>query len=345
MSASPPAGSGGGRTGVLVMSYGSPSTPADLEAYYTHIRGGRRPTAEQLDALRARYDALGGVSNLAARSATQRDTLQAALDRLAPGRFVVVPGNKHAAPFIEDGVQTLASAGVRHAVGVVLAPHFSAASVGDYQARATEAGQAMEVAVRPVNQWHLLPELVAFNAAAVRAALVQVGTAEAATKVLFTAHSLPERVLDDDPYPSQLRDAATATARAAGLNRWAGWSIAWQSAGATPEPWRGPDVRKVIRDLADTGRAEGVVVCPHGFVSDHLEVAYDLDIETAAVARQAGLAFARTAVVNDDAKVLGALAAKVLAVADGADDPVDRGGTAIHADHGHRDEPASGTYP
>ena len=116
------------------------------------------------------------------------------------------------------------------------------------------------------------------------------------TKVLFTAHSLPERALVDDPYPDQLRSVGAARwPSAVGLDRWAGWSLAWQSAGRTPEPWRGPDILEVIRDLAATGRADGVLVCPQGFVSDHLEVVYDLDIEARAVADEVGLAFARTA--------------------------------------------------
>ena len=135
------------------------------------------------------------------------------------------------------------------------------------------------------------------------------------TKVLFTAHSRPERVLVDDPYPDQLRQSAAAVAEAAGLDRWAGWALGWQSAGRTPEPWRGPDILEIIRDLAATGAADGVLVCPQGFVSDHLEVVYDLDIEAQKVADEVGLAFARTRVLNADAAVLGALADRVLAAA------------------------------
>jgi ferrochelatase len=134
------------------------------------------------------------------------------------------------------------------------------------------------------------------------------------TKVLFTAHSLPERALVDDPYPDQLRASATAVAAAAGLHRWAGWSLCWQSAGRTADPWRGPDVLDVIDELAATGRADGVLVCPQGFVSDHLEVVYDLDIEARKRAASAGLEFARTRVLNDDPSVLAALADRVRAL-------------------------------
>jgi ferrochelatase len=136
-------------------------------------------------------------------------------------------------------------------------------------------------------------------------------------KVLFTAHSLPERVLAGDPYPEQLRESAAIVAERVGLDRWAAWSLCWQSAGRTPEPWRGPDILKVIRDLAATGRTDGVLVCPQGFTADHLEVLYDLDIEAAGVAAEVGLAFARTRALNDDPGVMAALAARIIATADG----------------------------
>jgi ferrochelatase len=194
----------------------------------------------------------------------------------------------------------------------VLAPHFSRFSVGQYQERLAAAAGARGVPTIAVESWHLLPSHLRFLTDAVRDGLA--GLPER-TKVLFTAHSLPERVLVDDPYPDQLRESAAAVAEAAGLDRWAGWSLCWQSAGRTPEPWRGPDVLEVIRDLAATGRADGVLVCPQGFVSDHLEVVYDLDIEARHVADEVGLAFARTRVLNDDAAVLGELADRVLAVA------------------------------
>lgn len=295
--------------GVVVMAYGTPATPDDLEAYYTHIRRGRPPSPEQLADLRRRYDALGGTSTLAARTRAQTERLAGALDRLAPGRFRVALGQKHAAPFIEDGVAELAATGVGTVVGLVLAPHFSRASVGEYQARAAEAAEAAGVAHVAIERWHDLPEYRAFLVDAVRDGLAPLPER---TKVLFTAHSLPERVLAGDPYPDELWASAEAVAVAAGLDRWAGWAVAWQSAGATPEPWRGPDVLQVLRDLASTGRADGVLVCPQGFTTDHLEVAYDLDIEARAVADEVGLAFGRTRVVDDDAVVFDALARRIL---------------------------------
>lgn len=297
--------------GVVVMAYGTPATPDDVEPYYTHIRRGRPPTPEQLADLRRRYDALGGTSTLAARTADQVARLTTALEAAAPGRFLVALGQKHAAPFIEDGVADLVARGASHVVGVVLAPHYSAASVGQYQARVAEALAGTGVGTTPVLRWHDLPEYRAFLASAVTDGLAPLPER---TKVVFTAHSLPERVLAGDPYPDELWASAAAVADSCGLDRWAGWSVAWQSAGATPEPWRGPDVLAVIRDLAATGRADGILVCPQGFVADHLEVAYDLDIEARRVAGEVGLAFARTRVLNDDPAVFAALARRVLEV-------------------------------
>jgi protoporphyrin/coproporphyrin ferrochelatase len=301
------------RHGVVVMAYGTPRSPGDIEAYYTHIRRGRPPTAEQLADLTARYEALGGTSPLAERTEAQRAAVDAALDERAPGRFQVVLGQKHAAPFIEDAAAALAADGIGSVVGLVLAPHYSRFSVGQYQQRLADAAATHAMTHTGIDAWHEEPAHLAFLTAAVRDGLAALPER---TKVLFTAHSLPERVLEGDPYPDQLRASAAAVAAAAGLDRWAGWSICWQSAGRTPEPWRGPDVLEVLRDLAATGRADGALVCPQGFVSDHLEVLYDLDIEARKIAEEAGLAFGRTRVINDDPAVMAALAARVLRAAD-----------------------------
>jgi ferrochelatase len=288
------------------MAYGTPRTPDDVEAYYTHIRRGRPPTAEQLADLTRRYDALGGVSPLAERTEAQRAGLAAALG----DGFRVVLGQKHAPPFIEDAVDQLAEAGTTRMVGLVLAPHYSGFSVGEYQRRLDERAGGHGIATGGIRSWHLEEAYLAFLTTAVTDALAALPER---TKVVFTAHSLPERVLVGDPYPDQLRESATEVARRVGLNRWAGWGLAWQSAGRTPEPWRGPDILEVIRDLAGTGRSEGILVCAQGFVADHLEVLYDLDIEAAGVAAEVGLAFGRTRSLNDDPAVLAALAARVAA--------------------------------
>jgi ferrochelatase len=292
--------------GVVVMAYGTPASPADVEAYYTHIRRGRRPEPAQLEELVGRYDAIGGTSPLAERTRAQLRAIEADLPAAGPEAYRVRLGQKHAAPFVEDAVEELRALGVGRIVGLVLAPHYSSASVGQYHARARDA--AGDLPYAGIASWHLLEELIDFQAAAVRAALAGL---PARTQVVFTAHSLPERALEGDPYPDQLAESARSIAERAGLGEHLPWRLGWQSAGRTPEPWRGPDVLETITELGAAGQADGVLVVPQGFTSDHLEVLYDLDIEAAQVARDAGIAFARTPVVNDDPAVMGALAGLV----------------------------------
>jgi len=302
-----------GRIGVLLMAYGTPRRPEEIEAYYTDIRRGRPPTAEQLADLTGRYEAIGGISPLAQRTEAQRATLQSILDHEEPGRYVVTLGLKHAEPKIETGVDELVAAGVERIVALVLAPHYSALSVGQYLDRARAAAEPHGLPVAEIRSWATEPAFVAFLASAVQDRLAHLPVN---TKVLFTAHSLPERVIAmGDPYPDELRSTAEAVAARVGLAPWSGWSVAWQSAGRTPEPWIGPDILAVIDELADSENAEGVLVCACGFVADHLEVLYDLDIEASARASSGGLAFARTACVNDDHTVLHALAERVRSAA------------------------------
>ncbi len=288
-------------TGVVVMAYGSPGSTEEIEAYYTHIRGGQAPEPTQLADLGRRYAEIGGVSPMTERTRAQVDAITAALG----DGFVVQLGQKHSAPFIEDGVNQLASTPVDRIVGLVLAPHYSASSVGQYLERAATAAAAHGIPFSGIESWHLLDELLDFNAAAVTVALASMPEK---TKVIFTAHSLPEGSLEDDPYSDQLHDSAAAVARRANLRTWAGWGLGWQSAARTPAPWRGPDISVIIRDLAETGRSEGILVCPQGFTSDHLEVLHDLDIVARQTAGEVDLEFGRTDVVNADDTVMSALA-------------------------------------
>jgi len=283
--------------GVLVMAYGTPRTPADIEPYYTHIRRGRPPTPDLLAELTARYEALGGVSPLAERTEAQRAAVEAALPAGTPVRL----GQKHAPPFVEDGAALLLDDGADVVVGLVLAPHYSAASVGQYHERAA----AVIDDYRPIDDWSDLAPWLDFQAVAVSSQLEGLPDG---TAVRFTAHSLPERVLEGDVYADRLAASAAAIAERAGLDA---WELAWQSAGRTPEPWRGPDILEVIDDLD----APGLLVCPQGFTSDHLEVLYDLDIEARTRAEARGLAFARTASVNAHPAVMAGLAERVLALA------------------------------
>jgi ferrochelatase len=300
-------------TGVVLMAYGTPRAPEEIEPYYTDIRRGRAPTAEQLADLTRRYEAIGGISPLAALTEAQRDALQAALDARRPGGYVVALGLKHADPKVEAGVSALVAAGVEQIVGLVLAPHYSSMSIGEYLGRARATADAAGIPFTGVESWALEPAYVEFLTAEVRR---QLATLPARTRVVFTAHSLPQRVLaTGDPYPDQLRSTAIAVADAAGLVECVQWSIGWQSAGRTPEPWIGPDILAVVDDLAATDDVDGLLVCPCGFVADHLEVLYDLDLEARQRAEGLGLAFARTASMNADPDVIGALADRIVAAA------------------------------
>ena len=303
------------RTAVLLMAYGTPRTREEIEPYYTDIRRGRPPTPEALADLTARYEALGGTSPLAARTEAQRDALQTALDQAAPDQYVVSLGLKHADPKIEAAVDAIAAQGFRRIVGLVLAPHYSSFSIGQYLDRARAAAEPHGISVAGIESWATEPAYVQFIADDLRAKLA---TMPANTKVLVTAHSLPQRIVAaGDPYPDQLRATAEAVAAAVGLGHWSNWAIAWQSAGRTPEPWLGPDILTVIDDLAatenDAERTQGVLVSAVGFVADHLEVLYDLDIEASLRAAGHGIAFARTRCVNDDPTVMAALAQRVIA--------------------------------
>jgi protoporphyrin/coproporphyrin ferrochelatase len=292
------------RVGVLVMAYGSPRHAGEIEAYYTDIRRGRPPSAEQLADLVQRYEAIGGLSPLAARTEAQRAGIEAALEDREPGRFEVVLGFKHAGPTIEDGMVALADDGLGDVVGLVLAPHYSALSVGEYLGRADAAAARRGVGHRGIRHWHLEPAYLDFLTHAVRASLAELPEQ---TQVVFTAHSLPARTLTDgDPYPDEVHATAAAVAARAELN---GWQVAWQSASRTPEPWLQPELLQVISELGQGA----VLVCPCGFVSDHLEVLYDLDVQARHRADELGIAFARTASINADPAVLGALADLVIA--------------------------------
>jgi len=300
--------------GVVLLSYGAPAGAEDVERYYTDIRRGRRPTEEQLADLRARYEAIGGTSPLAARTRAQAEGVQRALDAAAGvGRYRVWWGAKHSPPFIEEAVDAAAGAGADEVVAAVLAPHYSALSVGEYLERVEEAAARHGIGVRAVRSWHLEPGLVEALAARVGSTLADLASGEAGPPphTFFTAHSLPARLIGmGDPYPEQLQETAAAVAERAGLAR-SRWSVAWQSAARTPEPWLGPDVVEAMEKVAADG-VEAVVVCPAGFTSDHLEILYDLDVVARGAAERLGLRFARTTSLNDDPALCDILARVVM---------------------------------
>jgi ferrochelatase len=302
------------KTAVLLMAYGTPRSREEILPYYTDIRRGRPPTDEQLGDLTARYEAIGGLSPLAALTEAQGDALQKALDAVRPNEFHVALGLKHASPTIEEAVAALAQEGFTKIVCLVLAPHFSSYSIGQYVGRATAAAEPHGISVVGVETWATEHAFVQFLANDMRAKL---SAMPANTHVFFTAHSLPQRIIDaGDPYPIELRSTAEAVAAQLGLVENEQWSIAWQSAGRTPEPWIGPDILDAIDALTqETNPPSGVLVSACGFVADHLEVLFDLDIEAKHRAEKHGLAFSRTQCVNDDSGVMAALAQRVIALA------------------------------
>jgi len=302
-------------TGVLVMSYGTPVGFDQVEAYYTHIRHGRPPSPEQLADLIERYRKIGGVFPLREHTNRQVAALQRELDeRTGRGRYICYQGLKHASPFIEDGVAQMAQDGIRRAVGIVLAPHDSAMSVGSYIKRAEAEAARQGVRMAFVREYHLHPELIAALADRVRRALERFGDRRGEVLVLFTAHSLPEKILTwNDPYPDQLLATSRAVAEAAGVDR---WGFSWQSAGQTGEPWLGPDLLESLEEAGKEGVRE-VLVAPVGFVSDHLEVLYDIDIEAKSFAEEKGMRLERIEMLNDDPRFMRVLADSVQAAEEG----------------------------
>jgi protoporphyrin/coproporphyrin ferrochelatase len=293
--------------GVLLMAHGTPERAEEILPFYTRIRHGRPPTPEQLTDLERRYIRIGGLSPLNERTRAQVDGVRDALATRAPGHYLVEYGAKHTRPLIEDAAAALNQAGVHEVIGLVLTPHGSSMGAGEYLERA-EAALGGAITFVPVPHWYDHPGLVALLAERVGDALSAVGAGRDPGRypVIFTAHSLPERVrATGDPYPDQLEESARLVAEQAGVTR---WLVAYQSAGRTPEPWLGPDVRDVVRTLGQRGGTDAVVICPIGFVADHLEVLYDLDVELAAVAAEEGLQFVRTASLNDDSRFIGVLA-------------------------------------
>ncbi len=303
------------KIGVLVMSYGTPESMDQIEAYYTHIRRGNPPSPEQLDNLKKRYEAIvGGFFPLRENTDRQVRTLEETLNRRyadqGQRRFVCYQGLKHARPFIEDGVEQMAADGVDQAVGIVLAPHYSVMSVGSYIKRAREAAEKHGLPMNFVESYHLHPQLVEALTLKVSDAMNRFSPQEREqVRVIFSAHSLPESILEmGDPYPRQLLETSEAVAKRAGV---ADWQFAWQSAGRTSVPWLGPDILDVLRRIRSEEQVRCVLMCPLGFVSDHLEVLYDIDIECRQLAGQLDMHLERTASLNTDEKFMECLAERV----------------------------------
>ncbi|MEC0089163.1 ferrochelatase [Paenibacillus macquariensis] len=305
------------KVGVLVMSYGTPESLEGIEAYYTHIRRGNAPTPEQLQDLTSRYEAIvGGVFPLRENTNQQVTELQSALNRSQEQseiEYVCYQGLKHASPLIEDGVEQMANDGIKRAVGIVLAPHYSIMSVGSYIKRAQEKAKELGIEMSFVESYHLHPKLIQALSERVSAKLDQfeeAGAVREEVRVLFSAHSLPSRIVEmGDPYPEQLLETSRAIAEATGVTS---WQFSWQSAGRTAEPWLGPDILDTLQELS-VEQIENVLVAPVGFVSDHLEVLYDLDIEAQAISKELDMRLMRIDSLNSDPLYMETLRDEVLA--------------------------------
>ncbi|HXD81825.1 MAG TPA: ferrochelatase [Candidatus Acidoferrum sp.] len=274
--------------GVLCMAYGSPPGEDGIEAYYTHIRGGRKPSPEALEELTSRYRAIGGSP----LTSITREQATAIGDRLGLPAFV---GMKHAPPFIADGAAEAASAGVSRLIGLPLAPHFADMSLGSYQ-RSLE--QAWRGELTFVRGFHDHPAFIK----AVRALLAESLEEAWPDRLFLTAHSLPARIVaEGDGYQDRLLESCRLVEADMKLPP---WEFAFQSASTTGEPWLGPDLLAAI----ELSGATDVLVCPIGFVADHLEILYDLDVEAQAFARARDLKLRRTESFNTRPEFISAMA-------------------------------------
>ena len=276
---------------VVLMAYGSPDRIEDVPAYYTDIRGGRPVRPELLADLTERYRRLGIEDSNPLNEITEqvRAALQAEL------QLPVFTGMKHWQPRIADAAEAAIDNGANTVVGLVLAPHYSRLSIGGYR---EQLGQALadRAEIVFVESWHTEPGLVALLAERVR------GTT---AHVVFTAHSLPARILEEsDPYPDQLLETSELVARAAGLRD---WSFSFQSESPTGEPWLQPDILDHLDELRALG-VDDVLVCPIGFVADHLEIRWDLDTEAQEKGSQLDMRFARIEMPNADPRFVATLA-------------------------------------
>lgn len=285
--------------GLLVMAYGTPPSPDAIGPFYTHIRHGQKPSDALLQDLKGRYRAIGGMSPLGRITKTQADALAAALNARDSGQsFKPYIGLKHAEPFIEDAVAAMHRDGITQALALALAPYDGNASVQDYGARAQAAAARLGgPTIIPVPGWYRQQKFIRYWAGQITAAFAAIPANNIrTTAVIFSAHSLPKTMPGaSERYRSQLEESAQSIAQAARL---AHYATAWQSAGKTTDTWLGPDIRELTRDLYRQGGYRGFVYCPTGFVADHLEVLYDLDIECRAVVNELGGRYIRPAMPN-----------------------------------------------
>lgn len=292
--------------GVLVMAYGGPESLDEIPGYLADIRAGRPTPKAVVEEITENYRAIGGRSPLLDVTRRQVDALATELG----GEYRCYLGMRHWSPWIEEVVGEMVADGTIHAVSLVLAPHFSALSVARYQQRIADGLELSRgrIEFEHVASYHDAPGLIDAFTARVTEGVSRWPEAERErVHVVFTAHSLPERVLaSGDPYDAQCHETARRVAERAGLSD-ERWSWSYQSAGRTPEPWAGPDLGEHLVDLGRHG-VRDVVVVPVGFVSDHVEILFDVDIRARATADELGIRLERPPALNDDPMFVGTLA-------------------------------------
>jgi len=291
--------------GVLLMAYGTPNSEEDMEPYLTDIRTGHRPTEDALENLKERYRKVGGRSPLLDISNAQASALEKTLNARGVNARVYV-GMKHWHPYIGEVVPRIANDGISRIIALTLAPHYSKISIGGYKQAVDHALAATgNLSVDFVDSWYDHP---LFHRAVAERITLAMGQFPKSgdVDIVFTAHSLPERILDyNDPYPSQLHSSCQAVANMLKLDN---WSFAYQSAGQTAEKWLGPDILESLKKISERRKAVNVLIVPIGFVADHLEILYDIDVEAQEFAKAHGLELRRTESLNTSQTFISALA-------------------------------------
>jgi ferrochelatase len=289
--------------GVLVMAYGGPNNLDEVEPYLMDVRGYRPTAPEIIREVRERYRAIGGRSPILERTQAQAAALEAALNHNGQ-TFRTFVGMRHWHPYIKDALTEMANAGISRAVGLAMAPHHSRLSIGAYFKKVEEAQSPVEMA--RIERWPLLPGYLDALADRVRAALEK-SPAElrARAPIVFTAHSLPQRILEwGDPYPDELRATVAAVMERLGPHP---HEFAYQSAALSSDPWLGPDAGEVIARLAREGHKH-VLIAPIGFVCEHVEILYDVDIVFKRQAESLGVRLERIEMLNTAPPMIAALA-------------------------------------
>ena len=297
--------------GVLVMAYGGPDNLEEVEPYLLDVRGYRPTSPEIIHEVRERYREIGGRSPIREKTQAQADALESSLNTNGT-QFEAFVGMRHWHPFIKDVLAEMQSQSIERAVGVVMAPHYSRMSIGAYFEKIEQAHCPISFA--RIEDWHLEPGYIKALAERVQKGLQRFPEeVRAAVPVIFTAHSLPEKILEwNDPYPTQLRQTVAAIVQHLGPQP---HEFAFQSAAISTIPWLGPDAGGVIERLASEDKKH-ILICPIGFVCEHVEILYDVDIVYQKLARSLGVHLERIEMLNTAPRMIKGLAQLVLEKAD-----------------------------